>query len=537
MAACTPEPQGTDTTEDGSSSSSSSSSTTTSGCPVGSLGCMCTNGGGCDPGLVCSGDNHCMDDNATSTSTSTSTTSGSDATSTSSSTTATDSDTDAGPCDPNQGVVNDACPPETPYCSASGICGDCSVLVSCAAVDPEKAVCDLESGQCVQCNADEASACKGDAPICDEVVNACVGCSDHSQCPNSACDLVSGACMDEAKVLYVYGDDANSGNCTESIGGNSGSKDNPYCTLDFALTHAKGKMDPSGWTFRLLPGGAWPQPYFHIPGGMTPATYAVIAEGNDSTAAEIESALVVVDIKDNLTVYLDNLDIVGVGNTNLPKVKCLYARVFVTRSRIRGGAGAGIGGSNCELHVLDSTISQNKSEGIELTSGKLMLRNAFITDNGHDPNFGGGGISLGTAVAVDIAYSSIVMNHNNLGAVDSIGCTKAAALSTVRNSIIARSPLVDNESVACPNLVITDSLVDGGEMSGEGNVKMAPEDIVKLLTKEPVTGVYRWKGPDQAMMVNDIARWLDGDPRSDFEGDPRPVVNDTPDTPGADALP
>jgi hypothetical protein len=35
-------------------------------------------------------------------------------------------------------------------------------------------------------------------------------------------------------------------------------------------------------------------------------------------------------------------------------------------------------------------------------------------------------------------------------------------------------------------------------------------------------------------MVEEVARWLDGDPTVDFEGDPRPTVDGTPDTPGAD---
>ena len=54
------------------SDTSTDTSTTTDNCPVGSEGCPCTGGGGCDPGLVCEGGT-CVPDAGTTTDTTTDT--------------------------------------------------------------------------------------------------------------------------------------------------------------------------------------------------------------------------------------------------------------------------------------------------------------------------------------------------------------------------------------------------------------------------------------------------------------------------------
>ncbi len=532
MTSCT---DGTGETESGMTTGSSST-TSNSGCEVGALGCMCTEGGSCDTGLMCSV-GVCVDV-ALTTSSTTGTASTTDGTSTTEATSTTGDPTsstsgDPGSCDPDAGLKNPDCPDDMPYCSASGVCGDCSVLVSCADVSASKAVCDVGSGDCVECTVGEDSACGGDTPVCDAFVSECTGCTDHAQCPDSACDLETGQCMDPDKLVHIFSDSENSGNCTNVVGV-GGTVDMPYCTIVAARAHADDNGGQNGSTFKIIPGGPLFQSAVTFANFGEPTVIAVVADSNPSTAPEFQSQFPVVEVAGDVTVYFNNVDIVsGAVLSDHPIVQCTNgATIDISNSRLRDGLGPGVRGKNCNLKLRSSTVTKNKSEGIEFVGGSLVMRNVFITKNGSHVKWGGGGLSL-DKVDIDIVYSTIVDNAAPNGA-DSISCTIALGKHLVRNSIIAHNPDNPNPSVACIGLTIHNSLVDGGEGSGEGNMKRAAEDILDLLEAEGITGIYRIAGADAAAMMEGVASWTEDDPRSDFEGDPRPLEDGSPDSPGAD---
>ncbi|HFE45503.1 MAG TPA: hypothetical protein ENJ18_08415 [Nannocystis exedens] len=442
---------------------------------------------------------------------------------------------DPGSCDPNDGLENPDCPESTPYCSASGVCGDCSVLVSCADVSANKAVCDLVSGDCVECTTDEDSACGGDTPVCDELVGECMGCTEHAHCPDSACEMKSGKCLDPDKLLYIYSDSDNSGNCTEQVG-LGGTMDTPYCSVGAAMAHAKENGGLSGSTFKIIPGGPLSQAALTLDDSQGPLVLALVADSNPSSAAEFRSSFAVLSLEGDVTLYLNNLDIISDAViSDQPIVSCIGgAELDISNSRLREGLGPGIRADSCDIKLRSTSVTQNKSEGLELVKGSLWMRNTFITDNGSHPQWGGGGLSL-DKVDVDIVYSTIVNNKAPEGA-DSISCTFVTGAHLVRNSIIAHNPENPNPSVACIGLTIYNSLVDGGESSGEGNMKRAAEDILDLLKAENTIGVYRIIDAEAASMMDGVAKWseVDGDPRVDFEGDMRSLDAGAFDSPGAD---
>src|SRR5690606_3466002 len=90
----------------------------------------------------------------------------------------------------------------------SGECVSCTATLeadlACAEADANTPVC--QDGSCVQCAEGKEGACGGVTPICDDAASMCVGCSDHDQCPASACNLLAGNCMDPAAVVHVDGD-------------------------------------------------------------------------------------------------------------------------------------------------------------------------------------------------------------------------------------------------------------------------------------------------------------------------------------------
>ncbi|WP_181234276.1 hypothetical protein [Enhygromyxa salina] len=129
----------------------------------------------------------------------------------------------------------DCTAPMMPFCDLdNGVCVGCDETAdpdgSCAGADPNMPVC--EGAACVQCTADVQSACTGTTPICDVAGNVCVGCVDHEQCSDSACNFAEGNCFDPANILHV---DGNNG---VICGAADGSEALPYCTVGAAIVNA-----------------------------------------------------------------------------------------------------------------------------------------------------------------------------------------------------------------------------------------------------------------------------------------------------------
>ncbi|MBK8716880.1 MAG: hypothetical protein IPN32_19330 [Deltaproteobacteria bacterium] len=120
------------------------------------------------------------------------------------------------------------CPAELPFCvdgSCAG-CADAGGDEACAAASGSTPQCHPNTGACVECYATPSPACGEDAPFCTTEFT-CGGCTSHDDCPDSACNLFRGTCMDDA--IQVWIDDENCDN------GASGSASAPLCTIDAAL--------------------------------------------------------------------------------------------------------------------------------------------------------------------------------------------------------------------------------------------------------------------------------------------------------------
>lgn len=118
-------------------------------------------------------------------------------------TTVTESATDSGTCT-TENAVDPSCGADTPYC-VGGQCVDCTGLASCADVDAAAPACDEGSGLCAECSASDASACVATKSVC--VDNACVPCTENTQCESQVCLIDSGECLfSEVEVTGVVYD-------------------------------------------------------------------------------------------------------------------------------------------------------------------------------------------------------------------------------------------------------------------------------------------------------------------------------------------
>ncbi|MDC0719486.1 right-handed parallel beta-helix repeat-containing protein [Nannocystis bainbridge] len=567
LGACPVSPAATETDSDSTTAGSQAQTTgTTENCPVGDLGCPCTQGGACNDGLECSPSQTCVtrgDDTTTENGpdgTSTTTVEPATTTSETSSTTG-----PATPCDPGGEQPSDDCKgisADKPYCSEGGVCGDCSVLPAdgCAAIDPSKPLCNADDGQCVACTIDDQSLCSGATPACNPATNACEGCFEHSHCPDTACDVLKRECFPIDKVLYIRHGIEAKGDCTNNMK-QGGYEQAPFCNANVALERAQSEGATSGWTFKFLES----EEFSSYHGDITipsvdvnePVSYAFVHVGEfaqeDLSAqrhTRWQSNGAVMTVGANVVAYVNNFAIYSVSNQddNAVGIGCLQnSSVFIDDSYIRDTRGSGIRSFGCDVYMRRSSIFKSRTEGIELNCAdqacELHMSNSYITESQHVQGDGGGGIVADNAT-LDISFSGILANNAEVDPMDmtargdSIHCVNDNVDGVIRNSAIGRKQMGNVLSVKCSAMLsITNSLIDSDEFK-IGNNKKAGEDILGYFLANGVTGARPLNPQPPMGLPKDLefAVWKKGDPVVDYDGQPRPAKVNQKDFVGADIM-
>jgi hypothetical protein len=386
-------------------------------------------------------------------------------------TTATETDTDeppvacteTGECEPGLFCIDEACRPCTDAPDGDALC---------AAEMPNAPFCDPDTMQCAACT---AATCSGTTPICDGAVG-CMPCTEHAQCPDSACHLMGeqqGGCFEIADVVEISDLEE-----LDNELGQMGSGDQRVFrlsaeTYDFISTpSANGEVAILGQPGTVFTGGATnlmnvaPGAYLYVSG-------IAISDGPFRALNCVSGA----------GLWIDDTRISGYP-----------LGVFAT----------------CETHVRRSWISGPNVDavGIEATAA-LFLESTAI---GPNP---GTGLVLGD-VAVDLRYVTIA--DNGL----SIDCDTNTS-GEVRNSIIAGS--AGGSIDASCFMTFVDNAVDtqgfGGQIGAHDPAWFADADAGDFHLSET--------GQDA---IGPVADWDEGDPATDIDGDPRPM--DRPSFPGID---
>ena len=425
-------------------------------------------------------------------------------TSTSTTTTSTTDPTGPSLCDPAQPVSPEcyALDPSKPYCVDVDTCGGCDELgSSCSKVTGNALpVCDVASGVCVECTAESAEAC-GVSEVCSPYTKTCGACTEHAQCPKSACNLESGKCMPEANVVWVR----NQLGCSKDSGDlSAGTKAKPFCTLVYPLDSMKWGM-LSELVIMVEPGSS-PQP--GVPAEVLAGkTVAIIGQGPVMPIVKAVQATAPLVVAAGATIFIDRLDFSD--SAVVDAVECLQeSRLWIDRSRIANNGG-GLQSHACQVSVRRSVITGNM-RGSTIDGGWIRLENTFVTANNVEATNGAFQVSHGELTAV---YTTIV---DNTGSTFSSGINcETASTATVRNSLL----LGDAEPIKCVDVIAE------GNFIGAASKK---NDLFNSFTD----GVYRPKA--NAMEIDDVAAWKIGDPFVDFDGDLRPATAGSPDWAGAD---
>lgn len=361
--------------------------------------------------------------------------------------------------------------PAAPFCAPDGTCVACDGMsdpdAACAGLDPTMPAC--ADGECVQCSEVNATACDATLRICDPEAHACAACTAHEQCASEACALLEGRCFPPGVIsLEVDGD---------------GNADHSTVTAAVASI-ANGEMG----IIRIHErdgGEAYPS-VLVIDGGKTIALLAAAGEQPSLRGVFGGDALRVDG--SGTTAYLDRIWLRG-SNAGRGLVVGARATAWVDRSHIVQNAGGGV------LAEADASVT---------------IRSSFV---------GSGDVAEAPVVEVGEASASIVYSTlgGGLGSAHALRCAAAAAVD-VRNSVlVARTnlPEIDCEATFERSAAELDL--------GGTNVALGP--MSALWFTGYLQGDFSPSHQGAGVLAG-IARWREGDPRVDIDGEPRPTGAD-----------
>ncbi|MBL4686969.1 MAG: hypothetical protein JKY37_20405 [Nannocystaceae bacterium] len=375
-----------------------------------------------------------------------------------------------------------------PYCGDEGLCVACSEAptaeegdAACAAADELAPACNPD-GTCVSCTSSNVVACEGVTPLCDTDAETCVGCTQHDQCPDSACHIPSliagaddpddGACFAVESVMHVDGD---------------GARD--FTTLNAAVN----AVDDDAQAVLIV--HDWSGNYDEqvtVDGGKS----IVFLAADDETPNWIQGSNTAgtnpnLRIEDSATVFLHRMLINANNDPDGPGIEVNGARLHAQRSRIINNSGGGVGATG---------------------SATVELENCFVSASS-DPS---------VAPALTFASSDVEVRY-----------------STMRRGFNAGSPVVQ---CAGGNFVLVDGIVVNETPAG-GMELSCPGASVVTSALETTNDASPWFDgvasgnfdltPAGEAQFSNIAEWNTGDPPTDIDGSPRPTVDGTPDVAGA----
>jgi len=372
----------------------------------------------------------------------------------------------------------------------SGQAGEGGSAPECAAGDPPRCKNAATSETCSN-GAWQPVACSGNMPTCVEGVG-CTPCTEHSQCPASACHLAGpkqGTCFAGSTVVSV-GDAASlvSGVTALSSG------------TERVFRLAAGSYALSN-TLTLTNGGE--VAFVGVPG--------TVVSGGPSAGDARNSAFVINSSASSAITYLAGLSFTG---TSASSALSAGGVVYLDDLRVSGYYRALA--ANGEVHVRRSWFASS-GLGSYLAGGSLFMQNSAIGPNGYSTE----GLQLGASTTIDFRYVTIA------GSMNAIDCLSAVPPvgGTVRNSIFAStaggSVYGGTNGSNCGTIQFAGTVVDqtgfGTEIAWYNDTWFAGA----------ATGDFHLTNVGKSAIPQTASRGSD-DPAVDIDGDARKASNGYP---------
>lgn len=402
----------------------------------------------------------------------------------------------------------EGCPDDRPYC-VEGVCSGCEAAGGhdyCAGLSESVPQCNPSWGHCVECYDDASPAC-GEGQVCGDDF-ACGACTQHEQCPMSACNVFRGTCMDDATVLWVDDDPAS---CDPDGDASEGT---PLCDLDAAIERvAAGEtaivhLRGGSYTSLVLPDCA--AKYIAVIGDEgAPATI-------DLNALQSPPA-VEVACGSELMLYR-----VRLRRSNAPAVQCHDGGKLSLQQVLIDGGTTGVDAQDCRLRSLGSRFVGTAGPAISATDGSdIELRNDVI----------GGNAAMGTPpdnAALVVVDSAAELRFVTLADNDALNLAcGGTAVVTAHSSLVGDTD--SGMSIDCLVASFDHSVIDNSDVQGDDNVALLfdPGWFVDLAGDD-----YRLLDSEGALA--EIGQWNPGDPRFDLENARRVEIPGARTWPGAD---
>jgi hypothetical protein len=380
--------------------------------------------------------------------------------------------------------LDEACPATAPYC-VEGTCSDCNDAGAefCSGIDSQVPECHPGSGLCVGCVGN--SGC--DVGVCGDAY-ACVECTQHSDCPGSACDLRIGQCLADANEAWVEPT-----GCTPP---GFGTEDSPYCAFADALANID---EGENWVVHVR--SSAPITEGIDLQGVADRTLVLLGEDRPS----LDGGPTAIAVGTRSAIFVDGVRII---DSEQAGATCIGQSVLWFSDVDFEGNATGITATGCTRVVVErSTILGNTRDGIHAEDTKLSVISSALVDNGTAGD---------TTSAIwfsnselDVRYSTFAANRGLTGASISCGGT-----GEIRNSILVS---IDAPSLNCDGVELRSSAVDDA-FDGEGVVVVDGYDPGWFFN--PGGGDVRPQNPNGSPF-RDVAVWGQGDPLRDLSGERR----------------
>jgi len=457
--------------------------------------------------------------------------------------------------DPTTGPCS-SCDPPTPYCAGDGCigCQDLAALgMSCAGIDPDRPHCDA-GGECVGCTLDEQceqslqchpalktcvacvidSECGGPLtcvdgqcagcvesiqcpftqPVCDGEAGTCRRCREHSECPESACELDLGTCFPPGETRHRYVDPGQP--CADS----DCPSDTPCCTAYQAVDKAAADAG----TYHVI----------HVKAGLQDAPVRLMVPGKRLaflgepgvvfSAESVDSMFVLGDVVDLQTIdsklFVSQVQVTDSPTTSV--VICMSAaQLWLDDVEIAGSTGNALLTTNCALTARRSTFRGSSAGVTSGAGGVARFENSIFGDM-----IAGAPLQIINGGTLDLLYTTVV-DKGNIGQ-GVLKCFTDAPV-TIRNSILVGVGSEIQCAPGGPSISNTVTTVVG--WPGVGLTEVTIDNAPGLFVDHP-GGDYHL-GTGAARLATSAVRQAT-DPDTDIDGQPRPAGDGVADFAGAD---
>lgn len=383
-----------------------------------------------------------------------------------------DGDGDTAPECTTEGLNVAECGMQSAWC-VSGDCVDCSDTAAgpCSDLDAAAPVCN--AGSCVQCTTAEADACTGITPVCDDTNNTCRACTVHSECGTAGCNYETGACLDEARVWWVDGDNGSDGN--------DGSETMPFATIGRALMEIGASEEG---TVRVK---------------------AVVGEYSEQVAIPTSRTVAIIG---------DGLPAIRSATANTVAAE-MGSTSFIDGVRLSQGGSNGVNCDGATLWLDNSWVSSNVASGLRIVTGcEATVRNTMISR--HTDTFTPGSEIL-NAGTLRMSFVTVVAGGSTGTEGDVLECT--AGTVEVSNSVLMG---VATDRIRCPGATIENSVVNDAEYVGGTNADGGA--VTGSWFTNLGAGDLHLAGDGSGTPFGGVASLGADDLQTDFDGDARPAM-------------